>query len=176
MVIVHCMLVFFGLYMYYIYHGKYLSEIDGCSSGKYISTFCCPPLIYTTCYTCIGESHNVSSPSSSFRFSDELKIAEKRLKDLQQRNIDDYVGKLKENKDDDNAIKVLKDVFVDLRILNEKDGYKRLETRTHHNLIQLEKDVEKCRPVTLAELFQPEREGGSPPRRILIIGKAGIGT
>ena len=85
------------------------------------------------------------------------------------------MGKLKENEDDDNAIKVLKDVFVDLRILNEKDGYKRLETRTHHNLIQLEKDVETCRPVSLAELFQPEREGDSPPRRIAILGKAGIG-
>ena len=85
------------------------------------------------------------------------------------------MGKLKENEDDDNATKALKDVFVDLRILKEKDGYRRLETRTHHNLIQLEKDVEKCRPVSLAELFQPEREGGSPPRRMAIEGKAGIG-
>ena len=102
-------------------------------------------------------------------------MAEKRLKDHQKHRIDDYVGKLKENEDDDNAIKVLKDVFVDLRILKEKDGYKRLETRTHHNLIQLEKDVEECRPVSLAELFQPEREGGSPPRRMAVVGKAGIG-
>ena len=108
-------------------------------------------------------------------FSEELKIAEKRLKDHQQRRIDEYVGNLKDTKDDDNAIYALRDVFVDLRILNEKDGYKRLETRTHHNLIQLEKDVEKYRPVSLAELFQPEREGGSPPRRIQLIGKAGIG-
>ena len=79
------------------------------------------------------------------------------------------------NENDDNAIKLLKDVFVDIRILNES-SYKRVETRTHHNLIQLKKDVEKCRPVSLAELFQAEREGGSPPRRIQIIGKAGIGT
>ena len=85
------------------------------------------------------------------------------------------MGNLKDNKDDDNAINALKDVFVDLRILNEEDGYKRLETRTHHNLIQVEKDVEKCRSVSLADLFQPEREGDSPPRRIQLIGKAGIG-
>ena len=108
-------------------------------------------------------------------FSDELKIAEKRLKGHQKRRLDDYVGKLKENKDDDDAVKAFKDVFVDLRILKEKDGYKRLETRTHHNLIQLEKDVEKCQPVSLAELFQPERVGCSPPRRMAIEGKAGIG-
>ena len=28
-VIVHCMLVFLGLYKYYTYHGKYLSDIQG---------------------------------------------------------------------------------------------------------------------------------------------------
>ena len=109
-------------------------------------------------------------------FSDELKNAEKRLKVLQQGRIDDYVERMNEKEDHDNAILDLKEQFVDLRILNEKDGYKRLETRTHHDSILLEKNVEGCHPVSLAELFQPKQEGGSPPRRILVTGKAGIGT
>ena len=104
-----------------------------------------------------------------------MKNAEKDLKDLQQMRINDYVARMKENQDGDTPIKALNEVFVDLRIINSnKDHYKRLETRIQHNMIQL-KDVDKCQSVTIADLFQPDREGCSPPRRIAVYGIAGIG-
>jgi len=89
--------------------------------------------------------------------------------------VKDYVARMKENQDDDTPIEALNEVYVDLRIINsKKDHYKRLETRIQRNMIQL-KDVENCHPVSIADLFQPDREGCSPPRRIAVYGIAGIG-
>ena len=109
-----------------------------------------------------------------FHFSDEFNIAAEHLREVQQRRIDDYVENMKENEDDDRT-KSLSEAYVDLRIHDEKDNYKRCETRTHHNLIQLKEDVQKCHPISIAELFLPDREDGSPPKRILVFGKAEIG-
>ena len=89
--------------------------------------------------------------------------------------IKDYVARMKENQDGDTPIEDLNEVFVDLRIINSnKDHYKRLETRIQHDMIQVN-DVEKCHRVSIADLFQPDREGCSPPRRIAVYGIAGIG-
>ena len=66
-------------------------------------------------------------------------------------------------------------MYVDLRIHNKKDNYKRVESRTHHDLLELQKDVDTCDPVEINDLFRPEREGAFIPKRLLVIGKAGIG-
>jgi len=99
--------------------------------------------------------------------------AELHLKEVQRCRINDYLSQ-KEN-EDNYAVDVLDDIYVDLRIHDGKDNYTRLETRTHLDMIELQKDVDKCRPISIAELFQPEKQGRSPPRRILIYGKAAIG-
>ena len=106
-------------------------------------------------------------------FSAELRNAEKHLKEVQQCRVNDYLSK-KEG-EDDYTVDVLDDIYVDLRINDGKANYTRLETRTHHDMIQLQKNVDTCRSISIAELFQPEKQGRSPPRRILITGKAAIG-
>lgn len=66
-------------------------------------------------------------------------------------------------------------MYVDLRIHNKKENYTRLKIRTHYDLLELQRDVASCHPVQVNDLFQPEREGASTPRRVLVIGKVGIG-
>ena len=50
-----------------------------------------------------------------------------------------------------------------------------MEIRTHYDLLELQKDVDRCHPIKVNDLFLPEQEGASTPRRVLIIGKAGVG-
>ena len=107
-----------------------------------------------------------------FFFSDELEEFEKRLKVVQQPRIEDYLMK---QQDENFTVKDLDELYVDLRIHNKKDNYNRLETRTHYDLLELQKDVDRCHPIKVNDLFLPEQEGASTPRRVLVIGKAGIG-
>ena len=107
-----------------------------------------------------------------FFFSGELEKFEKRLKVVQQHKIEDY---LKKKQDDNVTVKDLDELYVDLRIHNKKDNYNRLETRTHYDLLELQKDVASCYPIKVNDLFLHEQEGAATPRRVLVIGKAGIG-
>ena len=66
-------------------------------------------------------------------------------------------------------------MYVDLRIHDKKDNYNRLEIRTNYDLLELQKDVASCDPIKVNDLFLPMREGAQPTRRVLVIGKAGIG-
>ena len=50
-----------------------------------------------------------------------------------------------------------------------------METRTHYDLLELQKDVDRCHPIKVNDLFLPDRERASTPRRVLVLGKAGIG-
>ena len=88
--------------------------------------------------------------------------------------MEDYLSKKKE-KDDNDTVKDLSEMYVDLRIHDNKDAYKRLETRTHHDVLELQKDYNSCRPIDIKDLFLPEREEASVPRRVVVNGKAGIG-
>ena len=107
-----------------------------------------------------------------FFFSDELEEFEKRLKVVQQPRIEDYLMK---QQDENFTVKDFDELYVDLRIHNKKDNYNRLETRIHYDLLELQKDVDRCHPIKVNDLFLPKQEGASTPRRVLVIGKAGIG-
>ena len=50
-----------------------------------------------------------------------------------------------------------------------------METRTHYDLLELQKDVDRCHPIKVNDLFLPVQEGAKPTRRVLVVGKAGIG-
>jgi len=91
------------------------------------------------------------------------------LKDVQQRRVHDYL------RNEEKKVSVLDKVYVDLRIHDKKDNYKRLEKRTSHDIIELQKGLEGCRPISIAKLFLPRNKKCSVPRRILVIGKAAIG-
>ena len=109
-----------------------------------------------------------------FLFPGGLKELEERLRKVQQGTVEDYLSKKKEE-DDNDTVKDLSEMYVDLRIHDSKDAYKRLETRTHHDVLELQKDYNSCRPIDVKDLFLPEREQASAPRRVLVDGKAGIG-
>ena len=109
-----------------------------------------------------------------FFFSDGLEELEERLRKVQQGTVEDYLSKKKEE-DDNDTVKDLSEMYVDLRIHDNKDAYKRLETRTHHDVLELQKDYNSCRPIDIKDLFLPERKQAPAPRRILVDGKAGIG-
>ena len=106
-------------------------------------------------------------------FSAELRNAAKHLKEVQQCRVKDYLSK-KEN-ENEYAVGILDDIYVELRINDGKYNHTRLEIRTHHDMIELQKKVAKCRPISIAELFQPVKQGRPPPKRILLTGKAAIG-
>ena len=109
-----------------------------------------------------------------FLFSGGLEELEERLRKVQQGTVEDYVSK-KKDEDDNDTVKDLSEMYVDLRIHDSKDTYKRLETRTHHDVLNLQKDYNSCRPIDIKDLFLPEREQASAPTRVLVDGKAGIG-
>ena len=109
-----------------------------------------------------------------FFCSGGLKELEERLRKAQQGTVEDYLSKKKEE-DDNDTVKDLSEMYVDLRIHDNKDTYKRLETRTHHDVLELQKDYNSCRPIDIKDLFLREREQASAPRRVLVDGKAGIG-
>ena len=109
-----------------------------------------------------------------FFFLGGLKELEERLRKVQQGTVEDYLSKKKEE-DDNDTVKDLSEMYVDLRIHDSKDAYKRLETRTHHDVLELQKDYNSCRPIDVKDLYLPEREQASAPRRVLVDGKAGIG-
>ncbi|KAI0211398.1 hypothetical protein LSAT2_003776 [Lamellibrachia satsuma] len=100
------------------------------------------------------------------KMTDELKTFEKHLKDVQRHRIADYLSK-KDNEDEHYTVKDLNELYVDLRIHNKKDNYKRVESRTHHDLLELQKDVDTCDPVGINDLFRPGREGAFIPKRLL---------
>ena len=57
------------------------------------------------------------------------------------------------------TVKDFDELYIDLRIHNKKDNYNRLETRTHYDLLELQKNVDRCHPIELNDIFLPEREG-----------------
>ncbi|KAI0238592.1 hypothetical protein LSAT2_010679 [Lamellibrachia satsuma] len=120
----------------------------------------------------IGQSELVSLEEPVQLPLGELEKFEKRLKVVQQHKIEDYLTK---KQDANVTVKDLDELYVDLRIHNKNDNYNRLETRTHYDLLELQKDVASCYPIKVNDLFLPEQEGAATPRRVLVIGKAGIG-
>ena len=69
----------------------------------------------------------------------------------------------------------LADMFIDLRILNSRDKFKRSERRTSHDHLQLLTDIEACPKISVKDLFEAERPDKPIPVRSLVIGKPGIG-
>ena len=100
---------------------------------------------------------------------------EKSLKVVQQHRVEDYLLSKTTTEEENYSVKDLDELYVDLRIHNKKDNYNRLETRTHHDVLELQKDVTSCRQIEANDLFLPKRKGTSTPRRVLVYGKAGIG-
>ena len=84
-----------------------------------------------------------------------------------------YIGK--KNDEESTSFQDLANMFVDLRILNSRDKYKREETRIHHDHLQLLTDIEACPKISVKDLFEAERPGMPIPTRSLVIGKPGIG-
>ena len=100
---------------------------------------------------------------------------EESLKVVQQHRIGDYLLSKTTTEEENYNLKDLDELYVDLRIHNNRSNYKRVEIRTHHDLLELKKDVASCSQIEAKDLFLPEREGASTPRRVLVFGKAGIG-
>ena len=100
---------------------------------------------------------------------------EESLKVVQQHRIEDYLLSKKRTEEENYSVKDLEELYVDLRIHNKTDNYKRVEIRTHHDLLELQKDVASCRQIEAKDLFLPELKGASNPRRVLVFGDAGIG-
>ena len=78
-----------------------------------------------------------------------------------------YIGK--RNEEESTSLKDLADMFVELRMHNKSDNYKRLERRVHYDLLQLKLEIDTCSPISVSDLFEGE------PGRSLVLGKAGIG-
>ena len=87
--------------------------------------------------------------------------------------VNKYVDK--KNDDEHTTFKDLADMFVDLRILNSRDKFKRSERRTDHDHLQMLMDVEACPKISVQDLFEAERPDMPIPVRSLVIGKPGIG-
>ena len=100
---------------------------------------------------------------------------EKSLKVVQQHRVKDYLLSKITTEEENYSVKDLDELYVNLRIHNKKDNYNRCETRTHYDLLELQKDVTSCRKIEAKDLFLPERKGASTPRRVMVYGKAGIG-
>ena len=95
------------------------------------------------------------------------------MRQQQKRRVEEYVRKSLQG---GSVSKHLLDMYVDLRIHNKSENFKRIEMRTHHDCLQLEKDVDQsCRKIDVKNLFLPEQEGFLAPSRVLVVGKAGIG-
>ena len=95
------------------------------------------------------------------------------MRQVHKRRVEEYV---KKSSQAGSVSKRLLDMYVDLRIHNKSENFKRIETRTHHDRLQLEKDVDQsCHKIDVKNLFLPEQEGFLAPSRVLVVGKAGIG-
>ena len=111
--------------------------------------------------------------SLSSDISDELQTWRQQLKDAQRRMLSRYIGK--KNEEENTTFQDLADMFVDLRIYNSRDKYKRIKRRIHQDHLQLLTDIEACPKISVIDLFEAERPGMTSPTRSLVIGKAGIG-
>ena len=100
---------------------------------------------------------------------------EKSLKGVQQHRVEDYLLSKTTTGEENYSVKDLDELYVDLRIHNKTDNYKRVEIRTHYDLLELQKDIDSCRQIEAKDLFLPKHEEGSTPRSVLVFGKAGIG-
>ena len=92
--------------------------------------------------------------------------AEKRLRDVQRRRIEDYIRSMKNSEDDNNDM-VFDDMYVDLQSYSELYLNRLLTPPLYWH--------KGNRPIDVPDLFLPDKEGDCPPRRILVIGKRGIG-
>ena len=110
---------------------------------------------------------------SNIRISGELQTWSKQLIEAQRRMISRYVEK--KNEEQDTSFQDLANMFVDLRILNSREKYKREETRIHYDHLQLLMDIEACPKISVKDLFEAERPGMPTPTRSLVCGKPGIG-
>ena len=97
---------------------------------------------------------------------------EQQLRDVHQCRIDDY---LKEKRDVDKiAINSLDDMYIELRV-HDNEQYKRLETRSDINTLQLQTDIGLCRLITLDQLFSKDEGSEFVPVKVLVTGQAGVG-
>ena len=78
------------------------------------------------------------------------------------------------NDEENTTFQKLTDMFIDLRMHTSSDNYQRLEKRIHHDNLQLQREIDACRKISVRDLFQAE-PGMTTPVRSLVIGKAGIG-
>ena len=91
----------------------------------------------------------------------------------QTRSVARYVKN--KNEEENTNFQKLAEVYIDLRMHEQRENYQRLETRTHYDNLQLERDINTCSQIKVENLFKAERQGTSTPVRSLVIGKAGIG-
>ena len=91
----------------------------------------------------------------------------------QTRSVARYVKN--KNEEENTNFQKLAEVYIDLRMHEQSENYQRLETRTHYDNLQLERDINTCSQIKVENLFKAERQGTSTPVRSLVIGKAGIG-
>ncbi|KAI0224097.1 hypothetical protein LSAT2_024892 [Lamellibrachia satsuma] len=104
---------------------------------------------------------------------DELQTWRSLLKVAQRRSLERYVRKT--NVDENTTFQNLSEMFIDLRLQSNADNYKRLETRTHYDNLQLQMESNSCTEIEVADLFKAGRPDMTTPVRSLVVGKAGIG-
>ena len=105
--------------------------------------------------------------------SDELQKWKSQLKDVQTRLVARYVRN--KNEEENTDFQKLAELYINLRMHKHSEHYKRVETRTHHDNLQLQREIDSCSEINIADLFKAERPGTAIPVRSLVTGKAGIG-
>ena len=105
-------------------------------------------------------------------FSEELQRLKQQFRDVHQCRIDDY---LKEKRDVDKiTINSLDDMYIELRV-HDNEQYKRLETRSDINTLQLQTDIGLCSLIKVDELFLTDEGSEFVPLKVLVTGQPGVG-
>ena len=99
--------------------------------------------------------------------SDELQKWRSRLKESQTRSVARYVKN--KNEEENTNFQKLAEIYIDLRMHEQSENYQRLETRTHYDNLQLERDINTCSQIKVENLFKAERQDTSTPVRSLVI-------
>ena len=107
-----------------------------------------------------------------YYFSEELQHLKQQFRDVHQCRIDDY---LREKRDIDKiAINSLDDMYIELHV-HDSEQYKRLETRSDINTLQLQTGIGLCRLIEVDELFSTDGGSEFAPLKVLVSGQAGVG-
>ena len=106
-------------------------------------------------------------------FSDELQRWRLHLREEQQRSLEHVIQK--KNKDEGTSFQNLNHMYATLLMHNSSDQYKRQETRTRFDNLNLMTEIEQYSKINVTDLFVAKTPDMMTPVRTLVTGSAGIG-